>query len=790
MSQPNNVTPPPQPAKGPVLPPKPNPRRQVPKPQVPKPGYSVWIISGALFLVFLFTFLLRNGSPKEVTYGTFEEMALAHDIKKLTLIRSDYQVEITLKEAALKNERYAQDLKSNGIMNPGVAGPHYKMPINSIEGFENDLKEINKKFSDKADRLELHPDNRENISGFLIQLVVMVGVMFLIVLLFRRMTGGAPGGQIFNIGKSRAALFDADNKVKITFSDVAGLEEAKEEIQEVVEFLKNAGKFTRLGGKIPKGVLLVGPPGTGKTLLAKAVAGEAGVPFFSLSGSDFVEMFVGVGAARVRDLFKQAKEKAPCIVFIDEIDAVGRSRGKGQMPGSNDERENTLNSLLVEMDGFATDSGVIIMAATNRPDVLDSALLRPGRFDRQISIDKPDIIGREAIFKVHMTNLKLDDSVDAKKIAAQTPGFAGAEIANVCNEAALIAARRNKDAIGMQDFQDAIDRVIGGLEKKNKLISPEEKKIVAYHEAGHAVAGWFLEHADPLVKVSIVPRGVAALGYAQYLPKEQFLYTTEQLLDEMCMALGGRAAEDLVFGRISTGALSDLERITKMAYGMVTIYGMNKRIGNISFYDSKSSEYSFNKPYSEATAQTIDEEVRLIVEIAYKRTRDLLTDKRAELEILAKELLDKEILFQQDLTRLIGVRPFDQETTYEAFTNRPDPSAVIPPPLAADVTLAAITDALNALPTPPAVPVAPADTTPPAAPAAPTVVSDAVAEAPANAAPTLDADGQALLPGLAVEPGVKSKSTPVTGNKPAQSDEDLSATFDNRPKWLREEDEV
>jgi len=430
---------------------------------------------------------------------------------------------------------------------------------------------------------------------------------------------GGPGGQIFNVGKSKAQLFDAENKVKITFDNVAGLDEAKEEIQEIVEFLKNPSKFTKLGGKIPKGALLVGPPGTGKTLLAKAVAGEAGVPFFTLSGSDFVEMFVGVGAARVRDLFKQAKEKAPCIIFIDEIDAIGRSRGKGQMPGANDERENTLNSLLVEMDGFGTDSGVIVLAATNRPDVLDSALLRPGRFDRQISIDKPDIVGREAIFKVHLKPIKIKEEVDPKKLAAQTPGFAGAEIANVCNEAALIAARRNKEAVDMQDFQDAIDRVIGGLEKKNKIISPEEKKIVAYHEAGHAVAGWFLEHADPLVKVSIVPRGVAALGYAQYLPKEQFLYQTEQLVDEMCMTLAGRAAEEIIFGKISTGALSDLERITKMAYSMVSVYGMNDKLGNISFYESKSDGYKMTKPYSEATAEMIDQEVSKLIQFAYTR---------------------------------------------------------------------------------------------------------------------------------------------------------------------------
>jgi AFG3 family protein len=509
------------------------------------------------------------------------------------------------------------------------------------------------------------------------------GFLFLLLfgfwMLMRRMTGGGgPGGQIFNIGKSKAALFDADNKVKITFADVAGLDEAKEEVQEIVEFLKTPSKFTKLGGKIPKGALLVGPPGTGKTLLAKAVAGEAAVPFFSLSGSDFVEMFVGVGAARVRDLFKQAKEKAPCIVFIDEVDAIGRSRGRGQMPGANDERENTLNSLLVEMDGFATDSGVIILAATNRPDVLDSALLRPGRFDRQISIDKPDIVGREAIFKVHLKPIKLDPTVDIKKLAAQTPGFAGAEIANVCNEAALIAARKDKKHVEMIDFQDAIDRVIGGLEKKTKIISPEEKRIVAYHEAGHAVAGWFLEHADPLVKVSIVPRGVAALGYAQYLPKEQFLYQTEQLMDEMCMAFGGRVAEDIVFGKISTGALSDLERITKMAYSMVTIYGMNKEIGNMSFYDSKAADYSFQKPYSDATAERIDKEVKGIVDDVYNRTKNLLMKHRQHLEVIAKELLEKEILFQSDLERLIGKRPFEKLTTYQEFTNGKPEAAKTP----------------------------------------------------------------------------------------------------------------
>lgn len=506
-------------------------------------------------------------------------------------------------------------------------------------------------------------------SGVFVWLIMIGLAIGFWVLILRRMN---PGQQVLNIGKNKANLYDQQADNKTTFKDVAGLEEAKEEVKEIVDFLKTPDKYTKLGGKIPKGALLVGPPGTGKTLLARAVAGEAEVPFFSLSGSDFVEMFVGVGAARVRDLFKQAKEKAPCIIFIDEIDAIGRSRGKGQMPGSNDERENTLNSLLVEMDGFETDSGVIILAATNRPDVLDSALLRPGRFDRQISIDKPDKVGREAIFKVHLKPLKLAKEVVARKLSAQTPGFAGAEIANVCNEAALIAARKNKEAVDLSDFESAIDRVIGGLEKKNKIISPDEKKIVAYHEAGHAVAGWFLEHANPLVKVSIVPRGLAALGYAQYLPKEQFLHQTEQLMDEMCMTLGGRAAEQIVFGKISTGALSDLERITKMAYSIVSVYGMNDKIGNVSFYDSKQSDYNFQKPYSDATAQIIDEEVKKIIETAYKRTIDLLEDKREELEILAKELLEKEIIYQTDLEKLIGKRPFDTKTTYEEYTEGSD----------------------------------------------------------------------------------------------------------------------
>ena len=647
---------------------KENNKPQLPNKQ-PRGNYQVWVILAAIAVIFGVLYINNSSDLKEVNQYEFEQMVKQGHVRKVTLIKNKEVVEITLKAEALQNAKYRQEIEE-GVMGSNSNGPHYKVAITSVDRFDEKYEDL---ISDlpEADRPEYTSQTREDYFGVFIQWGFLFLLLFGFWMLMRRMTGGGgPGGQIFNIGKSKAALFDAENKVKITFEDVAGLDEAKEEVKEIVDFLKNPGKFTKLGGKIPKGALLVGPPGTGKTLLAKAVAGEAAVPFFSLSGSDFVEMFVGVGAARVRDLFKQAKEKAPCIVFIDEIDAIGRSRGRGQLPGANDERENTLNSLLVEMDGFATDSGVIILAATNRPDVLDTALLRPGRFDRQISIDKPDIVGREAIFKTHLKPIKLDPTVDPRKLAAQTPGFAGAEIANVCNEAALIAARRDKKAVDMQDFQDAIDRVIGGLEKKNKIISPEEKKIVAFHEAGHAVAGWFLEHADPLVKVSIVPRGVAALGYAQYLPKEQFLYQTEQMMDEMCMAFGGRAAEEIVFGKISTGALSDLERITKMAYGMVTIYGMTKAIGNMSYYDSKQADnYTFQKPYSDATAEKIDKEVRSIIEEAYQRTIKLLTQHRQYLDIIAKELLEKEILFQADLERLIGKRPFDKPTTYQQYTN-------------------------------------------------------------------------------------------------------------------------
>ncbi len=643
--------------------------RKIVSPKVPKPNYQMWVILALVATILGVSWLTRSGELVDIGESRFADMVKSGDIRKLVQIKSEniWVVEITLKPEALNNAKYKQEIERSSPWGISENGPHYKIKVGSIDKFIEKYDALTKNMTQRVD---IKVEDRQDYTNMFFNIGFLVLLVFGFWMLMRRMTGGGgPGGQIFNIGKSKAALFDAESKVKITFADVAGLEEAKEEVKEIVDFLKTPQKFTKLGGKIPKGALLVGPPGTGKTLLAKAVAGEAAVPFFSLSGSDFVEMFVGVGAARVRDLFKQAKEKAPCIVFIDEIDAIGRSRGRGQMPGSNDERENTLNSLLVEMDGFATDSGVIILAATNRPDVLDSALLRPGRFDRQISIDKPDIAGREQIFKVHLKPIKLSKNVDVKKLAGQTPGFAGAEIANVCNEAALIAARKDKTEVEMQDFHDAIDRVIGGLEKKTKIISADEKKIVAYHEAGHAVAGWFLEHADPLVKVSIVPRGVAALGYAQYLPKEQFLYQTEQLMDEMCMTFGGRAAEEIVFNKISTGALSDLERITKLAYSIVTVYGMNKEIGNMSFYDSKQNDYAFNKPYSEATAEKIDIEVKKIIDAAFERTKALLEKHREHLEVIAKELLEKEILFQSDLERLIGKRPFATQTTYEKFTN-------------------------------------------------------------------------------------------------------------------------
>jgi len=616
-----------------------------------------WIY--ALIGVILFsTYFIPTEFSKDTNMVKVVEMVEKGHVEKFEVINNEV-VYVYLTKEALKGGDYDKDFK-NQKLNKSQAGPHYKFNIPDSKYFEERIEKITEEKNIPS--LPISYKKKQNWGRELFSWLIPIGLMVLFwIFIMRRFSGGAGGQQIFNIGKSKATLYEKDTKVTVTFKDVAGLDEAKVEVMEIVDFLKNPGKYTELGGKIPKGALLIGPPGTGKTLLAKAVAGEASVPFFSLSGSDFVEMFVGVGASRVRDLFAQAKAKAPCIIFIDEIDAIGRARGKTIAPGGNDERESTLNQLLAEMDGFTSNSGVIILAATNRPDVLDSALMRPGRFDRQISIDRPDLKGREAIFMVHLAPLKkLSDDVKIIRLAEQTPGFAGAEIANVCNEAALIAARKNKDVVEMVDFQDAIDRVIGGLEKKTKIISPEEKKIVAYHEAGHAIVGWFLEYAAPLLKVSIVPRGYAALGYAQYLPKEQYLYTTEQIIDTMSMSLGGRAAEELKFNRISTGAQNDLERVTKLSYDMVTIYGMNDKLGHVSFYDPKA-EYGFTKPYSEKTAEVIDDEVRKIIQLCYSRAKDILTERKAEFEKIANALLEKEILFKSDIEELVGKRPFEEK---------------------------------------------------------------------------------------------------------------------------------
>jgi AFG3 family protein len=631
------------------------------EPKKKKGGFNSYWLFAILIVGLLATqFLSLNFQIKQTSEDEFfRKLVPSGDVAKITIVNKE-QVEVFINPDSLKTKKQYADLKLNKLKSVNK-GPHYSFEITSIESFKQKLDAVEATIPDNKliTKTNEYRKGIFDIIGWLLPIILLIGVwMFLM----RRATGGmgGAGGQIFNIGKSKANLYDKDTKVSVTFDDVAGLDEAKEEVKEVVDFLKNPKKYTALGAKIPKGVLLVGPPGTGKTLLAKAMAGEAQVPFFSISGSDFVEMFVGVGASRVRDLFKQAREKAPCIIFIDEIDAVGRARGKNMMQ-SNDERESTLNQLLVEMDGFSGDKGIIMLAATNRPDVLDSALLRPGRFDRQISIDKPDQKGREQIFKVHLKKLtKLGPAVTPEKLASLTPGFAGAEIANVCNEAALVAARKEKTQVEVDDFNEAIDRSIGGLEKKNKIISPHEKEIIAYHEAGHAICGWYLEHAHPLLKVTIIPRGIAALGYAQYLPKEQYLYRTEQLLDEICMTLGGRAAEEIVFGKISTGAQNDLQRITQLAYAMVTVYGMNEKVGNVSFYDPQQ-DTTFTKPYSDDTAKVIDEEVRKLIDTAYQRTLALLTEKREQLNKIAEALLAKEILFKSDLDDLIGKRTFDEE---------------------------------------------------------------------------------------------------------------------------------
>lgn len=617
---------------------------------------SFWIY-GLVALVLLASQVFFDSSfstEQDISFREFATFVESGDVKKVEVVNQKY-ASVYIKSDRLSEPRHAKANKNQF----SYSSPNYQFNIGSVETFETKLRELNESV-DPENRVDVTYDEKinfwGNLLGWLLPIFLIVAIWLFIM---RRMSGGAggPGAQIFNIGKSKATLFDNSTlKVNVTFADVAGLDEAKEEVMEVVDFLKNPKKYQALGGKIPKGVLLVGPPGTGKTLLAKAVAGEAGVPFFSISGSDFVEMFVGVGASRVRDLFRQAREKAPCIIFIDEIDAIGRARGRNNVPGGNDERENTLNQLLVEMDGFSTDKGVILMAATNRPDVLDSALLRPGRFDRQIGIDRPDLKGREQIFRVHLKTIKIAEEVKPEILSEMTPGFAGADIANICNEAALVAARREKTAVYLEDFTYALDRVIGGLEKKNKLISPEEKEIIAFHEAGHAVCGWFLEHASPLVKVTIVPRGVGTLGFAQYLPKEEYITRTEQLLDRMCMTFGGRAAERIVFDKISTGAQSDLDQVTKMAYSMISIYGMNSKVGNVSFYGM--SQDQFTKPYSDNTATLIDDEVRKLVESQYERAQELLQKHREELNLIASHLLEREVLLKSDIERLIGPRPF------------------------------------------------------------------------------------------------------------------------------------
>lgn len=620
---------------------------------------SPWLIYAAILLIFLFISFITNGSslnePGQLTSSKFNDYLEKGQIEKV-IVYNKTEAEVFLNAAAMKDAAHKK--VSKDVFDRPNKGPHYTFDIGNDQIFQNKLEKA--VAEGKLKDFNFLPKN--NWSDILISLLPIIIIIAVWIFIMRKMSGGGAGGggQIFNIGKSKAKLFDEKTDIKTTFKDVAGLEGAKEEIQEIVEFLKNPEKYTNLGGKIPKGALLVGPPGTGKTLLAKAVAGEAQVPFFSLSGSDFVEMFVGVGASRVRDLFKQAKEKSPAIIFIDEIDAVGRARGKSNMSGGNDERENTLNQLLTEMDGFGTNSNVIVLAATNRADVLDKALMRAGRFDRQIFVDLPDIRERAEIFKVHLAPLKKIEGLDTEFLAKQTPGFSGADIANVCNEAALIAARNNKTAVDKQDFLDAVDRIVGGLEKKNKIVTPDEKKAIAIHEAGHATVSWMLEHAAPLIKVTIVPRG-QSLGAAWYLPEERLIVRPDQMLDEMCATMGGRAAEKVTFNRISTGALSDLEKVTKQARAMVTIYGLNEKIGNVTYYDSTGqSEYNFSKPYSEETARVIDEEISLLIESQYQRAIQILEENKDKLSQLANILIEKEVIFKDDLEAIFGKRTFDK----------------------------------------------------------------------------------------------------------------------------------
>ncbi len=639
------------------------------KPIPKKPKFSAWWIYAAIILVFLGLNIFSSGfgETSKITPDKFELYLKEGDIQKVVIVNNNL-AKVYLTPEAQSKEIHSKT-KDNGFL-PSTGGADYQFRFGDLQIFQNRIKEIE---ADNDINVPVSFETESNFFGEILMTLLPIAIIIGIwIFIMRRMSsggGGGAGGQIFNIGKSKAKLFDEKIDVKTSFKDVAGLEGAKEEVQEIVDFLKNPDKYTNLGGKIPKGALLVGPPGTGKTLLAKAVAGEAKVPFFSLSGSDFVEMFVGVGASRVRDLFKQAKEKSPAIIFIDEIDAIGRARGKANFSGSNDERENTLNQLLTEMDGFGTNTNVIVIAATNRADVLDTALMRAGRFDRQIYVDLPDVRERKEIFEVHVRPLKkVADELDTEFMAKQTPGFSGADIANVCNEAALIAARQGKSAVGKQDFLDAVDRIVGGLEKKNKIITPEEKKAIAYHEAGHATVSWMLEHAAPLVKVTIVPRG-KSLGAAWYLPEERLIVRPEQMLDEMCAAMGGRAAEKVTFDKISTGALSDLEKVTKQARMMVTIYGLNDKVGNLTYYDSSGqSEYNFSKPYSEKTAEIIDKEISNIIEEQYKRAIGILEENKDKLDQLAAVLLDKEVIFKDNLEQIFGKRPYAKSEDQIAIT--------------------------------------------------------------------------------------------------------------------------
>ncbi len=671
-------------------------KNRSPKNPLRKPGgdspnkkkFNVYWIYGAIIIAVLaINYIGASNKTQEITRKQFEEeMLKSGDVEKIVVVNKDH-VEIYIKQDRIVDGKY-ENLTQKGFGSMNKKGPHFYFEIASIEIFDKKLEEAQSNISEN-DRISYGVETRRDYLMDIIGWVLPLGLLVVVWLfIMRRMggggAGGGGGGNIFSVGKSKAKIFNKEEaNINVSFKDVAGLEEAKVEVMEIVDFLKKPEKYTKLGGKIPKGALLVGPPGTGKTLLAKAVAGEANVPFFSMSGSDFVEMFVGVGASRVRDLFKQAKEKSPCIIFIDEIDAIGRARGRNQNFGANDERENTLNQLLTEMDGFDSNSGVIILAATNRADILDKALLRAGRFDRQIHVELPDLKEREEIFQVHLKPVKYDPKLDLGFFAKQTPGFSGADIANVCNESALIAARKDKKLVEKQDFLDAVDRIIGGLEKRNKIISPGEKKAIAYHEAGHATVSWLLEHAHPLVKVTIVPRG-KALGAAWYLPEERQLTTTEQIMDEIASALGGRAAEELSFGKISTGALNDLEKVTKQAYAMVSYFGMSEKIGNISYYDSTGqSEYSFNKPYSEKTAELIDKEVKEIIKVAYERARKILTKHEKEHKVLAELLLEKEVIFAEDLERIFGPRKGSKpsitaESVAETVVEKADKKVVAP----------------------------------------------------------------------------------------------------------------